>query len=208
MAYSREILVVLIAYLIGCISNGYYLTLLWTGKDIRKSGSSSTGAKNVGRVLGKKGFYITLALDFLKGVAALLISIALKPATLAISLSIAAVTIGHIWPIQLKFKGGKGIAVSLGAMLVFDYYLVVLLLITFTILQLCLKKYVISGLVGFGTLPISATLLDYSIFDFSVVTALCLIIIFAHRNNILQFVNETFTPAKSGIWRQRSKKND
>ncbi len=207
MIYGREILAISISYLIGCISSGYYLTLLWTGKDIRNSGSSSTGAKNVGRVLGKKGFLVTLTLDFIKGITALLIAIALKPEPWAISLSLIAVTTGHIWPIQLRFKGGKGIVVSFAAMLAFDYRLIAISFFIFIVVRLCLKNYVISGLIGIATLPISAILLKYSGFDLSAITLLSLIIMFAHRNNILHFVHDRFTPIKSGNWQQRKKQN-
>jgi len=109
-----------IAYLAGCGNAGYYLVRWRTGDDIRDVGSGSTGARNAARVLGAPGFLIALLADMTK--AAVIVALAghlgcSMRERLAVAL---AVVTGHIWPVQLGFRGGKGIAPSLGALLIID----------------------------------------------------------------------------------------
>ena len=107
-------------YLLGCLTLGYYLVRWQTGQDIRQTGSGSVGAKNVGRVLGVGGFMLTVLADLAKGALAVwLVSHYLADERLA-ALAMLAVVMGHIWPAQLGFHGGKGVATAFGAMLVYD----------------------------------------------------------------------------------------
>src|SRR5580698_8498322 len=96
------------AYLIGCFTTGYYLVRAWTGKDIRETGSGSSGARNVGRVLGKQGFFFTVLGDFAKGALAVWLTREWTNDELCAALAVVAVVAGHLWPVQLKFHGGKG----------------------------------------------------------------------------------------------------
>src|SRR5574339_339768 len=120
MPYGEEMLVILVAYALGCFTAGYYLVRWWTGEDVRYSGSGSSGATNVGRVLGRPGFLFTLLLDLTKGCLAVWLAeyLRLRPTTAV--LSMLAVVAGHIWPLQLRFRGGKGVATGLGALLVLE----------------------------------------------------------------------------------------
>src|ERR1700761_6582580 len=113
------------AYLIGCFVTGYYLVRVRTGQDIRTIGSGSAGARNVGRILGKPGFYLTLLGDFLKGALAVWIVRKLTNDDFCAALAVPAVVTGHLWPVQLKFHGGKGVATSGTAILLFDYRIAV-----------------------------------------------------------------------------------
>jgi len=101
-------------YAIGCVSTGYLLTRWLTGKDIRQEGSGSTGARNVSRVLGAKGFALTFAGDMLKGLLAMLLAHALEFSGWHLMALVWATLLGHIFPAQLRFKGGKGLAVGFG----------------------------------------------------------------------------------------------
>src|SRR5580698_1890510 len=114
---------VVAAYLIGCFTTGYYLVRVWTGRDIRDIGSGSTGARNVGRVLGKAGLILTAVGDLGKGALAVWLARAFSHDDISAALAVPAVVAGHLWPVQLKFHGGKGIATSFSALLVFDYRL-------------------------------------------------------------------------------------
>lgn len=116
-------IVVIASYLLGSIPFGYIAGRL-LGMDIRKVGSGNIGATNVVRVLGKRYGYPVFALDFLKGFAAVTLSTAVarvadrpgpSPEVFGISAGIFAV-IGHSFPVWLKFRGGKGVAVSAGAL--------------------------------------------------------------------------------------------
>src|SRR5688572_6996568 len=96
------------AYLLGCLSTGYYLYLARTGRDIRQFESGATGARNVGRAMGRWGFFLTLLGDFGKGALAVWATHRLCANEVAAAISLLAVVVGHIWPVQLRFRGGKG----------------------------------------------------------------------------------------------------
>src|ERR1041385_8394048 len=114
---------VLGGYLLGAIPFGYLIAKI-RGIDIRKAGSGNIGATNVVRVLGKQYGYLVFGLDFLKGFGAVKISMSMatavqpewgSPETFGIFAAVAAV-IGHSFPVWLKFRGGKGVATSAGAL--------------------------------------------------------------------------------------------
>ncbi|MGZ5546194.1 MAG: glycerol-3-phosphate acyltransferase, partial [Limisphaerales bacterium] len=144
---------VVIGYIFGCFTTGYYLVRWRTGDDIREIGSGSCGARNVGRVLGRTGFLLVVIGDVLKGVFAVALSQLLIGGERAKLLAMVAVAIGHIWPIQLKFRGGKGVATSLGALLTAAPVLCGAYLIIFGIGYAATRKSVISGLLAFALLP-------------------------------------------------------
>ena len=124
--YIRELLVALGAYALGSFSTGYYLVRLRTGRDIRLLGSGSAGGRNVARSVGLTASAMTLAGDAAKGALAAGTAVLLGLETWAVMLVIGAVVAGHIWPPQLQFRGGKGLATVMGAVLVFDYVLVLI----------------------------------------------------------------------------------
>jgi len=183
-----EILVILLSYMIGCISVGYYLTRFFADKDIRSCGSGSTGAMNVGRTLGKKGFIITVCCDFSKGMIALIIANILQLPIWAIMLSLLGVVIGHIYPAQLGFRGGKGIATAFGALFVFNWHLLVAITVVFLLCFVLSKKYMLSGILAIIVLPIMAVLKKHSIIEITGLMILVLIILFAHRANIYKLI--------------------
>jgi glycerol-3-phosphate acyltransferase PlsY len=118
--------VILAAYLVGSIPFGYLITYWLKGIDIRTVGSRNLGATNVGRVLGFRYFLLVLALDALKGFGPVLgfpwllrLATGSSPADLPVLLALAAI-IGHNFPIYLRFRGGKGVATSLGAVVALD----------------------------------------------------------------------------------------
>src|SRR5262245_16428862 len=111
---------ILLCYALGCLTTGYYLVWLRTGVDIRTLGSRSLGARNVGRALGATGFFMTLLGDIGKGVVAILLARYIGLAEAALPLALLAVVAGHIWPVQLGFQGGKGLATAAGALLIYD----------------------------------------------------------------------------------------
>src|SRR4051812_2055486 len=119
------------AYGLGCIATGYYLVLFWKGLDVRETGSGSSGAKNVGRLLGWPGFMLTVLGDIGKGAFAVWAARHFTPDERIVAVALLAVVAGHLWPVQLLFRGGKGIATSLGALLVYDHYLTIAFLIVF-----------------------------------------------------------------------------
>jgi glycerol-3-phosphate acyltransferase PlsY len=111
------------AYAIGGISPGWWLVRRSRGGDIRDVGSGQTGATNVGRVLGNRGFGLVLLLDAVKGAAAVLGVRLLAPSTPWAALALPAVIAGHIWPVWLGFRGGRGGGPLLGGCAAFDWRL-------------------------------------------------------------------------------------
>ena len=118
----RPLLVVIVAYLIGSIPFGYLIVRHKVGDDIRRSGSGGTGATNVSRRAGKVAGVLTLVLDALKGILAIVVAQMLigegGPAIDWLTAAAAIATIaGHIFPVWLGFRGGKGVATGLGVFL-------------------------------------------------------------------------------------------
>lgn len=113
--------VVSLAYLLGSIPFGYLLVRLSVGGDVRETGSGGTGATNVTRRAGKGVGVLTLLLDFLKGSAAVLVARALlgagEGAQWWVCAAGAAAVLGHVFPVWLRFRGGKGVATGLGVFL-------------------------------------------------------------------------------------------
>ena len=114
--------VVSLAYLLGSIPFGFLLVRLFVGGDVRESGSGGTGATNVTRRAGKGVGGLTLLLDRLKGTAAVLVAGALLGAggwgQWWVCAAGAAAVVGHVFPVWLRFRGGKGVATGLGVFLV------------------------------------------------------------------------------------------
>jgi acyl-phosphate glycerol 3-phosphate acyltransferase len=117
MSDTLHIIVWLTAYALGCFNTGYYWVRLKRRQDIREFGSGSTGARNVGRLLGPSGFIITFTGDIAKACLALTFGILVVAPSAHVFWCLPALVIGHIYPAQLGFRGGKGIAVALGGAL-------------------------------------------------------------------------------------------
>jgi acyl phosphate:glycerol-3-phosphate acyltransferase len=181
------------AYLIGCFTTGYYLVRICTGRDIREIGSGSAGARNVGRVLGKAGFILTVIGDLAKGALAVWLARAFSHDDISAALAVPAVVAGHLWPVQLKFHGGKGIATSFSALLVFDYRLALTMLILFGIIFVFARKTLLPAMFAFVCLPAVCWFFIRDNFTIAVTAILSLAILFAHRRNL----GEEFNTLKS-----------
>ena len=112
------IIVLIVAYLIGSIPFGYLIVRMKEGGDIRRTGSGGTGATNVSRRAGKAAGVLTLLLDASKGAAAVLIAQNLSSSDWVNAAAAIAVIVGHIFPVWLGFRGGKGVATGVGVFLV------------------------------------------------------------------------------------------
>jgi glycerol-3-phosphate acyltransferase PlsY len=179
-------LMILSAYFIGGISPGYLLVRMLRGVDLRTIGSGSLGATNAGRILGRKGFYFTLVMDMLKGVFAVLLARSLEFPPEIVCAVVVAVIAGHVWPLLLHFHGGKGIATSLGAFAMLDYKILLMGLTVLLISYLVTRKFLPSWIATLVAMPLIAYFLGNSM---SVVVSLlvsAVIILIAHKNNIMQ----------------------
>jgi len=174
-----------LAYGLGCFSTGYYLVRWRTGKDIRTLGSRSTGATNVGRTLGTTGFILTVLGDVGKGALAVGIPLFAGLSAPAGALCALAVTLGHILPAQLRFSGGKGVAVAVGALVALDPFLALVFALAAAFGYVTTRRKVAAGLVGFLSVAPAAWLRGYSLDVGLVLLALVVLIFWAHRKNIL-----------------------
>lgn len=199
MGLFYTIAVGVVAYLIGSINSSILISKAVMGKDIRESGSGNAGATNMLRTMGKKYAIITLVIDILKGVVALLLAkLAMSFGAYDVSMYIAgvAVVVGHNFPVFFGFKGGKGVATSLGVILLLDWK-IGLITLAIAIVIMAISKYVslgsIMAAVVFMILQIAVMIINDS---FDVTRLVCVLIlggllIIRHRANIVRLLNGT-----------------
>ncbi|MGD8484542.1 MAG: glycerol-3-phosphate acyltransferase [Thioalkalispiraceae bacterium] len=176
--------VYLLAYLIGNLSLSYFWLKFTQQGDLREMGSGSLGARNTGRYLGRKGFVLTLLFDVVKGMAAMYVASLLIDDPNYLYPVAIFVTAGHIWPVLLGFKGGKGIATSLGAFAMIDLNLVLIIGVLFGLFYLFTRRFTRSGLLGYTLLPFSLLILKVDVALLFSVALCCVMVLWAHRANI------------------------
>lgn len=183
--WSQPSCVVLAAYLLGCFTTGYYLVRLRLGQDIRELGSGSVGARNVGRQLGWQGFLLTVLADFGKGALVVWAARRYTADDRLVLVAMVAVVVGHIWPVQLLFRGGKGMATSLGALIIFDHRLALVFALLFAAAAAALRKSVLPALFSLACLPLMSWYLAHSPADALGTSVLAGVVLLAHRQNLL-----------------------
>ena len=176
------------AYLIGSIPTGLLIARLWGGVDPRSGGSGNIGATNVGRLMGKGPGLVTLAGDVLKGAAPPLLAgwvAAGSPAASAyIALAGAGAVLGHIYPLFLGLKGGKGVATAAGVFLVLAPLAVLAAGVLFGLL-VWRWRYVSLGSVGAAAaLPLGVWLLGGEAAYVVLAACVAALVIGRHRENI------------------------
>ena len=214
-ASLRPVLVIVIAYLLGSIPFGYLIVRAKQGADIRQTGSGGTGATNVSRRVGKTAGVITLILDALKGAAAVLMFrfvLGLPPfiegghGTPSLHLSAEwwmaaaglAVILGHIFPVWLGFRGGKGVATGMGVFLVLAPLAVVMAAVIFGVIVWFTRYVSLGSIAAAATIPLFVLLQSVFIQPvaepvplMTAAIAGALLISFAHRANIGRLIQGT-----------------
>ena len=186
-------LILFISYLIGSIPFGFLLTKIFLGKDIREIGSGNIGATNALRTGNKLIGYSTLILDIGKAVILLLI-IKFNFSEYLFTSSIA-VFLGHVFPIWLKFKGGKGVATYVGILFCVNIYLAVIFIIVWFVVFIVSKYSSLASMVASLLVPISSYFfIDYINYYFYII--LFLLILITHRENIKRLKNNTESKTK------------
>ena len=195
------IIVSIIAYLLGSISFSIIISKKMAGFDVRDKGSKNAGSTNVLRTVGKKAAIITLICDCLKGVIAILIAyIAGKiwtdlDSALLVQLAGIFVVLGHTFPVFFKFKGGKGVATSLGVLLLTNWQIGLICLV-FALVLMALTRFVSLGSVAAAILfPVLTVFItnnylvhgNYIIFGI----ILAILVIFNHRENVKRLLTGT-----------------
>jgi len=187
-----EWLLVLFAYLLGSVPSGVVVARLMGGTDPRSGGSGNIGATNVLRTLGKKAAIATLAGDFLKGVIPVVIAVVLLPENSAfIYLTAGAAILGHDFSFLLAFKGGKGVATTIGTVTVLNPLIALLLLSTWVAVVVVTRYSSAGALTAAAMAPIFALFVakDSRFALFCIFAAALLI--FQHRENIRKLIAGT-----------------
>jgi len=184
--WSEASWMALAAYVLGCFTTGYYLVRARTGQDLRELGSGSVGARNVGRVLGWPGFVLTVLGDFGKGALAVWAARHFAGDDRLVVVAVLGVVAGHVWPVQLHLRGGKGMATSLGALLIYEWQLALAFALAFAIAFAALRKTVLPGLFAMACLPLVSTYLGRGQIEAVALTALVALVLFAHRQNLMK----------------------
>jgi glycerol-3-phosphate acyltransferase PlsY len=158
------LLISAMAYLLGSIPFGYLLVRFFRKEDIRSTGSGNIGATNVARSGGKALGILTLLLDVLKGYLAVILAMHFAPNTLHgpsnLAITAAAIAcLGHVFPVWLGFKGGKGIATALGVFLALVWPVAVASLILFIIVVALTRIVSLGSVLAAASIPILAILL-------------------------------------------------
>jgi len=185
-----DIILIIMAYLLGSVPTGYILGRC-VGVDVRKVGSGNVGATNVARVAGKKHGVLTLVADTAKGYipvfAALQLGLSL-PVTLLVGV---VAFLGHLYPVFLLFRGGKGVATALGVFLALAPWITLSLLGVFAIVALS-SRFVSLGSMSAGvSAPIALWIADYPPLVVQMGAFLAAMIILRHRSNIKRLLTGT-----------------
>lgn len=212
MKYLIIIAVAIISYLIGSINFSIILSKIIGKKDIRESGSGNAGATNMLRTYGKKMGVITLLLDVLKGIIAVLLAIYLREIAVYIEfytpyglgsycdmypyIAGVCVILGHNFPIYFGFKGGKGVATSLGVVLMLDWK-VGLIVAVIAIAIMAITRYVSLGsIIGGAMFIVIEFVKAFITHEYNIIQLVCVIIIGGlliarHHANIKRLINGT-----------------
>ena len=186
-------LIGIISYLMGSIPFGFILTKIFLKKDIREIGSGNIGATNALRTGNKALGYSTLILDILKAIFPVIyVKIFYEDSLYVASL---CAFLGHVFPIWLKFKGGKGVATYVGILFAINIYFGIIFTIFWFVTFFISKYSSLSSLIGAASIPIYLLILtqfDQVIFF----TIMFVLIFFTHRENIKRLKNKEETKTK------------
>ena len=186
------IITALVSYLFGSIPFGYLFTKILLKKDIRNVGSGNIGATNVLRTGNKLLGYLTLVLDIAKAVVPVIFIKLNYPDLVYISALCAF--LGHLFPIWLKFKGGKGVATLVGILLSINIYYAIVFG-TVWILSFVISKYSsLSSLFASISIPIYLLIIDKGNIIFFII--MFVLIFYTHRENIKRLINKEESKSK------------
>ncbi|MBI3895224.1 MAG: glycerol-3-phosphate 1-O-acyltransferase PlsY [Acidobacteria bacterium] len=189
----KVVVVASLAYLLGSIPFGYLVYRLRHGGDIRTTGSGNIGATNVLRTTGITAGVATFVLDSAKGYLAVWLSATLiGNAPVWISLAAVAVILGHILPVFLKFRGGKGVATSFGAFLAISASSVLIVLVIFLIVVTIWHYVSLASIVAAAAFPLAMLMVGgLSTYEVGAGFLGAALVIIRHRSNIYRLLKGT-----------------
>ncbi len=181
---------ILAAYLIGSIPVGIILAKM-KGADPRKVGSGNIGATNVMRAAGKKLGILTLAGDVLKGLIPVLAAVCYAQPHVLIAAAGLAAFLGHLFPLYLKFKGGKGVATALGVYLVLSPLAILINIVVFVLVLLKWRYVSLGSLTGTALVPLTLALLKAPAQYVYLSLIVGVLIFLKHKDNIRRLMDGT-----------------
>lgn len=179
-----------LAYLLGSIPTGFILGS-WAGIDVRKHGSGNVGATNVARVLGKRQGVYTLIADAAKGFIPVFIAMQVEFPTTVTALIGMAAFMGHLFPVFLKFKGGKGVATALGVIAALAPLATLTPLALFAAVMAASRRVSLSSMIAAVAAPVVFWCLSYHPAIVATGALLAVMIILRHRSNIQRLLAGT-----------------
>lgn len=184
---SLSILIFCSAYLLGSISSAVLICRLFKLPDPRNTGSNNPGATNVLRIGGRLPAALVLIFDVLKGTLPVYLGYFLGLSPIVLGLVGLAACLGHIYPLYFNFKGGKGVATAIGAMLPLGWELSSILLGCWLVMIFISGYSSLAAIISVSLAPIVTWFIkpDYTV----PVTMLCLLIIVRHKQNIIRLLN-------------------
>ena len=183
-----DALLILFGYLLGSIPTGYLLGMS-AGVDVTKAGSGNVGATNVARVLGRWQGVLTLIADAAKGLIPVVVAMQSGASLVATVLAGTAAFVGHLYPIFLKFRGGKGVATAFGVFIALAPLAALLLLVVFALTAFTSRIVSLSSMVTAATAPLIVWLFHYPPLVIGMAAFIGAAIIFRHRSNIQRLIN-------------------
>lgn len=184
------VLVALVAYLIGSINFAIIFSKKFAGFDVREKGSKNAGTTNVLRTVGKKAAVLTLICDILKGVVSVLLAMLAayiwKETDSEVLKYLAGLfaIIGHTWPVYYGFKGGKGVATSLGVLLMVNAQIGVICLVFALIIMIATRWVSLGSILAAILFPILTVFMTENFWAKVISILIGLLVIFNHRSNI------------------------
>ena len=186
------LIIVIASYLIGSIPFGFILTKIFLKKDIRDIGSGNIGATNALRTGNKLLGYTTLIFDILKAIVPVLYIKSNNPDYIFITS--LCIFLGHVFPIWLKFKGGKGVAAYVGILFSIDLILGLIFIFTWLATFLVSKYSSLSSLIASLIIPIYLIMFDYYNSIFFII--MFVLVLYTHRENVKRLKNKEETKTK------------
>jgi glycerol-3-phosphate acyltransferase PlsY len=184
MMNKEALVIVALAYLVGSIPFGLILSKLFAKRDIRSAGSGNIGATNVYRVLGKTLGGLTLVFDILKGAIFVILAEVVTHSEIWASLAGLAAFLGHLYPIYLKFRGGKGVATSVGIFLFLAPYALLVDIVIFLLVVYQTRYVSLGSIIAAALLPVILLVFSYSYVYVILAVIMGGFIIPRHRDNI------------------------
>jgi glycerol-3-phosphate acyltransferase PlsY len=201
------------SYLIGSIPFSFLVARLASGKDIRTLGSGNVGATNVARSVGTKAGAIALILDAAKGWGAVAFARWLggtgfataeqaDRATLWIAVAAITVVLGHMFPVWLRFHGGKGVATAAGVFLALDARAFALVFAVFLVVEIATRYVALASMLSAATMPLVLRFIEREAFWIVVASiVISIAIILKHHSNIARLAQGT-EPKYPRSWRR------